>query len=118
MPDIGIGAAVPRAQQRAIEALAELGGAGFGDVMRRDAAVRLLVLARRAPGLLPVGGAETAEAALVRRMARRWDARATTAAEFVEALPVTELDSFLRAARRWAAATAAGGTTGLDRVAA
>jgi hypothetical protein len=103
MPDIGIGKTSRGPSARTLEALAELGGAGFEDAMRRDAAARLLVLARRH---LIDGPRAGADAALVRRTVAGWDAAATTAAEHVEAMPVTALEAFLAAARRWALAVA------------
>lgn len=103
MPDIGIGRTSRGPNDRTLEALAELGGAGFEDAMRRDAAARLLVLARRH---LIVGPRAGSDAALVRSTVANWDAAATTAAEHVDALSVQDLDAFLGAARRWALAVA------------
>jgi len=104
MPDIGMGKTPRTPSRRALESLADLGGPAFEEVMRRDAAARLLVLARRH---LKTGPRAGADAALVRATLNAWDADAVTAAEFAEALGVAELDAFLGAARRWAQAAAA-----------
>jgi hypothetical protein len=103
MPDIGMGQAPRTLSRRARESLADLGGPAFEEVMRHDAAARLLVLARRH---LKTGPRAGADAALVRATLAAWDAEAVTAAEFAETLDVAELDAFLAAARRWALAAA------------
>lgn len=100
MPDIGFVAPPRRDAHRMRQALAEIADHGLAELMRRDAAVRLLVLARR----LPVSAAETPAVALVRRLAAGWDPSVMTAGEYAESLSVAELDGLLRAARAWAAA--------------
>ena len=100
MPDIGFVATPPRDAARMRQALAEIADHGFAELMRRDAAVRVLVLARR----MPAPATETPAVALVRRLAAGWDTSAVTAAEYAENLSVAELDGLLRAARAWAAA--------------
>lgn len=100
MPDIGFAATPFRDARRMQQALAEIADHGFDELMRRDAAVRVLVLARR----LLAPGAETSSVALVRRLAGAWDPAVMTAGEYAESLSVAELDGLLVAARAWAAA--------------
>lgn len=100
MPDIGFVATPPSDVRFLQRSLAEIADHGFVELMRRDAAVRVLVLARR----LPIPAAETPAVALVRRLASAWDPSAMTAAEYAESLSVADLDGLLVAARGWAAA--------------
>ena len=95
---------------RVIAAVAELAGGGLAERMRLDAAVRVLVTARRMLAVSPREAASGPASALVLRVAWAWDPSATTAAEHVEALAPAELDAFLAAAPRWAAAVHAAGT--------
>lgn len=89
---------------RVLAAVAELADDGLAERMRLDAAARVLVTARRMLTLAPRDAAQGQASAVVLRIARGWDPAATTAAEHVEALAPTELDAFLAAAPRWAAA--------------
>jgi hypothetical protein len=102
MPDIGFVATPLRDARRLQQSLAEIADHGFAELMRRDAAVRVLVLARR----LPAPTAETPAVTLVRRLASAWDPSVMTAGEYAESLSVAELDGLLVAARAWAAAAA------------
>ncbi len=101
MPDIGNG--VPHDAVRAVQAAAELADGGLAERMRVDAGVRLLVTARRLASALPRAARPSAAEAVVMRVARGWDTSATTAAEYVETLPVADLDAFLTAGPAWAA---------------
>jgi hypothetical protein len=103
MPDIGIGAPLRFGTARVLQAVSELAEGGLGERMRMDAAVRILVTARRAMALHLAGRLGCAASATVTRIAGTWDPAATTAAEHVEALPVAQLDAFLDAAPAWAA---------------
>jgi hypothetical protein len=89
---------------RVIAAVAELAGSGLAERMRADAAARVLLTARRLLAVAPREAASGPHAAAVLHLARGWDPAATTAAEHVEALAPAELDAFLAAAPRWAAA--------------
>ena len=111
MPDAGFGAAAYRGEQRTNKALAEIADHGLADLMRRDAAVRVLVLARglALPGFVP--DAETAAETLVRGVAEGWDPVAITAAEYADSLGVAALDAFLLASRARAAAHAPASVT-------
>lgn len=102
MPEMAQGSArVERGSVMA--AVAELAGGGLHERMRLDAAVRVLVTARRMLAVAPREAAAGPAASVVLRVARAWDPAATTAAEHVEALAPAELDAFLAAAPRWAA---------------
>jgi len=114
MPDIGLAATPPRDAHRMQRALAEIADYGFAEMMRRDAAVRVLVLARR----LPAPAANTPAVALIHRLATAWDPAVTTAAEYAESLSVAEVDGLLTAARAWAAAVSPSGTGMAHRAAA
>lgn len=98
-------------QGRVMSAVAELADNGLVERMRLDAAVRVLVTAKRLLAIAPRDAASGAAAATVLRVVRGWDATATTAGEHVETLAPSELDAFLAAAPRWAASVrdAAGG---------
>lgn len=89
---------------RVLAAVAELADGGLAERMRLDAAARVLVMARRLLTLTPREAAQGPASGLVLRVARGWDPAATTAAEHVEGLAPSELDAFLAAAPRWAAA--------------
>jgi len=106
MPDVGFGDAPYRGEQRTNKALAEIADHGLADLMRRDAAVRVLVLARRLALRGCVPDVETAAETLVRGVAEGWDPVAITAAEYSDSLGVATLDAFLMASRAWAAAHA------------
>lgn len=84
--------------------MTELAEGGLVERMRLDAGVRLLVTARRfAATALPRNAAPSPAEAVVTRVTRGWDPAATTAAEYIETLPVGELDAFLAAGPVWAA---------------
>jgi pyridoxine 5'-phosphate synthase PdxJ len=102
MPDYGV--AVSRQAARVMQAVAELAEGGLQESMRIDAGVRLLVTARRMAAIaLPRHGGPTAAEATVLRVMRGWDPSLTTAAEYLETLPLAELDAFLAAGPVWAA---------------
>jgi hypothetical protein len=101
MPDPGVG--VSRQAMRVIETVAELADGGLAERMRIDAGVRLLVSARRLAAALPRAGRPSGAESTVMRVTRGWDASATTAAEYLETLPVAELDAFIEAGPIWAA---------------
>ena len=88
---------------RVMAAVAEMADGGLSERMRLDAAVRVLVVARRMLSVAPREAATGAAAAPVLRVVRGWDPAVTTATEHVEALAPAELDAFLAAAPRWAA---------------
>jgi hypothetical protein len=102
MPEIAQGAEQTE-RGRVMAAVAEFADGGLAEWMRLDAAARVLVTARRMMAVAPAEAAAGSGSALVLRVAREWDPRATTAAEHVEALAPVELDRFLDAAPRWAA---------------
>lgn len=101
MPDVGVG--VSRHAMRVIETVAELADGGLAERMRIDAGVRLLVSARRLSAALPRPSMPSAAEATVTRVARGWDPAVMTAAEYVETLPIAELDAFIAAGPVWAA---------------
>jgi hypothetical protein len=101
MPDVGGG--VSRQAMRMIQAVAELADGGLEERMRIDAGVRLLVSARRLSLALPRAAMPTRAEAIIARVTRGWDPSATTAAEYLETLPVAELDGFIAAGPVWAA---------------
>jgi hypothetical protein len=103
---------------RVIGAVAELAGGGLAERMRQDAAARVLLTARRLLAVAPREAASGPHAPAVLHLARGWDPVATTAAEHVEALPPAELDAFLAAAPRWAAAVREATADGARRRAA
>jgi len=111
MPDVGFGDAPYRGEQRSNKALAEIADHGLADLMRRDAAVRVLVLARRLAMRGCVPDVETAAEALVRGVSENWDPMAITAAEYADSLGVATLDAFLLASRARAAAHAPASVT-------
>jgi hypothetical protein len=87
-----------------MRAMAELAEGGLGERMRLDAGVRLLVTARRFDATaLPRNTTPSPAEAVVTGVTRGWDPMATTAAEYIETLPVRELDAFLAAGPIWAA---------------
>lgn len=90
-------------RMRVMAAVAEMADGGLSERMRLDAAVRVLVAARRMLSVAPREAATGAASATVLRVARGWEPAVTTAAEHVEALAPAELDAFLAAAPRWAA---------------
>lgn len=90
-------------RSRVMAAVAEMAEFGLSERMRLDAAVRVLLTARRMLAMSPREAATGAASAVVLRVARAWDPAATTAAEHVEQLAPSELDAFLTAAPRWAA---------------
>lgn len=102
MPDMRVGA--PRQAEKAgvMQAVTELAEGGLAERMRMDAAVRVLVTARRVAALLPQAEPLTPAAAIVMRIAGGWDPLATTAAEYTETLRVADLDALLNAATHWA----------------
>ena len=115
MPDVGMSQPSAAMRERVLASLAELVSGGMAERMRRDAATRVLVTARRLmaltasgyglgerPGGATSGPAAGADARLVTELAAAWDPEALTAAEFVEGLAPAELDALLAAARPWA----------------
>jgi hypothetical protein len=104
MPDVVVQRMVRAEPGRVMAAVVELAEGGLAERMRLDAAARVLVTARRMLALAPQEAAAHRAAEVVLRVARAWDPSATTAAEHVEALAPAELDAFLAAAPRWAAA--------------
>lgn len=117
MPDIGVGA--PRHAARVMQAVAELADGGLAERMRLDAGVRLLVTARRVADLsMPRSGTPGRAEMVVARVLRGWDPWAVTAAEYLEALPVRELDAFLAAGPVWAAELTEAAAPALTRKAA
>jgi hypothetical protein len=101
MPNEGEG--VSRQAMRMVEAVAELADGGLEERMRIDAGVRLLVSARRLSSALPRTAMPSRAEAVIARVMRGWDPAAITAAEYLEALPVAELDAFIAAGPVWAA---------------
>ncbi len=101
MPDDGAG--VSRQATRVIQAVAELADGGLAERMQVDAGVRLLVSARRLSRALPRPGVPSAAERVVSRITRGWDPAATTAAEYLETLPLAEFDAFIEAGPVWAA---------------
>lgn len=87
---------------RVMSAVADIADDGLVERMRFDAAVRVLVTAKRLLAVAPREAASGAAAVAVLRVVRGWDAAAITAAEHVETLAPAELDAFLAAAPRWA----------------
>ena len=104
MPDIGFAATSHLSKRRMNAALAEIADHGLADLMREDAAARVLVLARRLALGGYTAGAETPAEALVNGVAEGWDPVAMTAGEYADSLGVVALEAFLLASRAWAAA--------------
>jgi hypothetical protein len=113
MPDVGMSLPPAAARrERVLASLAELVAGGMAERMRRDAAARVLVTARRLMALSATGygtggrpGQEAPAAAehrIVTDLAMAWDPEVLTAAEFVETLTPTETDTLLSLARSWA----------------
>jgi hypothetical protein len=106
MPKVTVQRGAGSEPGRVLAAVAELAEGGLGERMRLDAAARILIMARRTLGMAP-RGVVGPQASIVLRIARAWDPAVTTAAEHAEGLAPAELDAFLAAAPRWAAAVSA-----------
>lgn len=106
----GQDAAADAVKVRALRSIADLADGAMAEQVRMEAAARILTIARRAL-LLRLHAAATPAVAsagsVVSDLALVWDPNATTATEFLEALPVPQLDAFLAAARGWAASVQA-----------
>jgi hypothetical protein len=112
MPDVGMSLPPAAMRERVLASLAELVAGGMTERMRRDAAARVLVTARRLMALSAAGygaggrpGREAPAAAgdrIVTDLATAWEPEVLTAAEFAETLTPTEIDTLLSAARSWA----------------
>lgn len=112
MPDVGMSLPPAAMRERVLASLAELVSGGMAERMRRDAAARVVVTARRLLALSATGfgaGAQPgrddpglAAHRTVTEHAAGWDPEVVTAAEYVDGLAPAELDALLAAARPWA----------------
>lgn len=103
MRETGVGVSRQAAQvMQAVRDIAERRSAHHAPL---DAAVHLLVTAARLDHVaLPQRGTPCSAEMIVTRVLRGWDAATLTAAEYLEMMPVAELDGFVAAGPAWAAA--------------
>jgi hypothetical protein len=107
MPDSVMRLSARPERQRLMAVLGEFAAGDLADRMRLDAAVRVLVTARRLLGVAPLEAMAGPGAAVILGVVQGWDPLATTAAEHLDMLPAAQLDAFLAAAPGWATAVRA-----------